>query len=197
MHSSSFLRVLEKLEHGNEDTAQSLWEHYFPKLVNLARRQLGNRRRVADEEDVALSAFNSFWNGAQAGRFPNLKSREDLWRLLVTITLRKAIDQVNHENRAKRGGGHVRGDSAFRNDSDEGDFGLDAVVGEDATAEQAAILAEEFERLIGMLDTDLAQIAMKRMEGYTSNEIAQQVGCARITIARALSRIREIWSEEI
>jgi hypothetical protein len=53
-------------------------------------------RRVADEEDVALSAFDSFCAGAERGRFPDLKDRDNLWALLVTITARKAADLAQH-----------------------------------------------------------------------------------------------------
>src|SRR5262249_15198784 len=62
--------------------AQKLWEGYFQKMVGLARQKLqGLPRRAADEEDVALSAFNSFCLGAGAGRFPQLSDRDSLWPL--------------------------------------------------------------------------------------------------------------------
>ena len=54
-------------------------------------------RVAADEEDVALSAFDSFCRGAQRGRFPQLDDRDNLWRLLVVITSRKAVDLAQHE----------------------------------------------------------------------------------------------------
>jgi hypothetical protein len=62
---------------------------------------------VADEEDVALSAFDSFCRGAEKGRFPRLQDCDDLWQLLFMITTRKAADLVEHERRQKRGGGLV------------------------------------------------------------------------------------------
>ena len=86
-----------QLKQGNHDAAQKLWERDFEQLVRLARtRLIGSRRRVAeaDEEDAALSAFESFCEGAARGQFPKLTDRDDLWRLLVVITLRKVSDQV-------------------------------------------------------------------------------------------------------
>jgi hypothetical protein len=47
---------------------------------------------VAEEEDAALNAFYSFVRGATSGRDPYLDHREDLWRLLVVITKRKALN---------------------------------------------------------------------------------------------------------
>ena len=83
---------IQLLSTGDPAAAQRLWERYFRRLVGLARTKLrGAPRRAADEEDVALSAFVSFFRGAARGRFPRLEDREDLWRLLVVITARKAL----------------------------------------------------------------------------------------------------------
>ena len=54
-----------------------------------------------------MSAFNSFCAGAAPGKFPQLADRDDIWRLLVVITARKAMAQANREGRQKRGGGRV------------------------------------------------------------------------------------------
>src|SRR5438094_814018 len=89
-------------------------------------------RRAADEEDVALSAFDSFCDGVAQGRFPQLTDRDDLWHVLVTITARKALQLIRHEQRQKRGGGAVRGESVFQEgaDSDSSEeVGLDQIIG--------------------------------------------------------------------
>src|SRR5262249_14212614 len=102
------------LKAGDSKPAQQLWERYFQRLVGLARTKLVNMpRRVADEEDVALSAFDSFCRGAEQGRFPQLRDRNNLWPLLVVITKRKAADLVQHHYCQKQGGGKVRGESAL------------------------------------------------------------------------------------
>ena len=76
-----------QLRAGDPVAAQHLWEGYFRRLVGLARGKLQSLPcRAADEEDVALSAFASFCRGVECGRFPQLADRDDLWRLLVTIT---------------------------------------------------------------------------------------------------------------
>ncbi len=92
--SDDVTRWIRRLADGDELAAQRIWERYFEDLTRLARKRLaGLPRRAADEEDVALSAMNSFYRGALAGRFPQLSDREDLWKLLVTITARKATAQ--------------------------------------------------------------------------------------------------------
>jgi DNA-directed RNA polymerase specialized sigma24 family protein len=93
-----------QLQAGDPAAAQKLWERYFRRLVGLARKKLQDApRRAADEEDVALSAFASFCHHAARGQFPQLADRDDLWRLLVTVTSRKALHLRRDEERPKRG----------------------------------------------------------------------------------------------
>jgi hypothetical protein len=91
---------LDQLKAGDPLAAQKLWERYFRRLVGLARKKLqGARRGAADEEDVALSAFDSFCRGAEQGRFPRLDDRDNLWRLLMLLTARKAWHLARDEGR--------------------------------------------------------------------------------------------------
>ncbi len=147
-----------------------------------------------------MSAFNSFCAGVADGRFPQLADREDLWRILMTITVRKAYAQVQRQKRLKRGGGRVVEEAALRGQegaspSDPASAaGLDMIAGDDPTPEFAAIVAEEYRLLLDSLEDDgLRQVAISRMEGYTCDEIAAQLGCARRTVARRLDLIRKTW----
>src|SRR5262249_11693198 len=111
--SGSVTHWIGLLKAGDAAAAQKLWESYFRRLVALARKKLqGLPRRAADEEDVALSAFQSFCCNAEQGRFPQLFDRDGLWQLLVVITTRKAAHLRRAEGRQKRGGDQVRVDGA-------------------------------------------------------------------------------------
>ena len=93
-HGSVTLWV-ERLKSGDGEAAGPLWRAYFHRLVHLARQRLrGLTGAAADEEDVALSAFDSFCRAAEGGRFPRLDDRDDLWQLLLVITARKAVDLI-------------------------------------------------------------------------------------------------------
>src|SRR5260370_27999503 len=95
-----------QLKAGDAAAAQPLFERYFAQLVRLARARLqGNPGRTEDEEDAALSAFDTFCRGAEQGKFPQLRDRNNLWRLLGVITARKGIDQVQRARTQKAGGG--------------------------------------------------------------------------------------------
>ena len=161
----------------------------------LARTKLhAAPRRIADEEDAALSAFDSFCRRAEQGQFPDLKDRDGLWALLVVLTARKAADLVRHHNREKRGGGQVQGDSALRPaDGDSGPGGFDHLADDGPTPEEAALLAEEVETLLGRLrDPALRQVAVWKLEGYTNAEIAGRQGCSEPTVERRLAIIRRL-----
>src|SRR5262249_17775188 len=108
----SVTRWVTALKGGDTAAAQPLWERYHGQLVALARQKLRSaRRREADEEDVVQSAFHSFFQGVARGRFPQLHDRDNLWRLLVVITARKALDQLAHQHSKRQGGGTVGGES--------------------------------------------------------------------------------------
>jgi len=190
---------VEQLKAGDHAAAQPLWERYLHRLVGLARTKLPDgRRRAADEEDVALSAFDSFCRGAEAGRFPRLDDRDDLWRLLVTLTARKAFDQMRDEHRLKRGGGAVLGQSALQAAGADVEPAFEQFVGREPTPEAAALVADECRRLLAGLKTDeLRSIAVWKMEGHTNEEIAAKLDCAPSTVERKLQRIRVRWAEEV
>jgi DNA-directed RNA polymerase specialized sigma24 family protein len=185
------------LKAGDPAAAQPLWEHYCRRLVRLARARLrGARRRVADENDVALSAFHSLCRGARAGRFPQVTDSDDLWRLLVVITARKAVNVKKHERRAKRGGGRVRGESAFLSPAEGPPTkrGLEEVIGAEPTPEFTAEMAEECRRLLDRLeDETLRSIALWKLGQHTNKEIADFLDCSVARVERKLQRIRALW----
>jgi DNA-directed RNA polymerase specialized sigma24 family protein len=189
---------IDDLQTGRVDAAaRNLWERYFDQLVHLARARLKDLPKgSADEEDVALSAFDSFCQGAADRRFPRLGGRDDLWRLLVTITARKANAQADRESRRKRGGGRVLDEAALGGES-SGAGGLAAVVGNEPTPEFAAQIADELRRLLAELrDDPLRQVALLRMEGYRNDEIALRMKCSLRSVERKLDLIRQVWTWE-
>jgi DNA-directed RNA polymerase specialized sigma24 family protein len=196
--SGSVSHWIDQLKVGERDAARELWERYFHQLVRLARARLqGAARRVADEEDVALSAFDSFCRRAEEGLFPRLEDRDDLWRLLVTLTERKAIGLIRRERRQKRGGGAVLDEEALAGSDGEGS-GIDQVAAPEPTPEFAALMAEECRRLLDELPSDeLRSITVWKMQGDTTEEIAVRLGCAPRTVERKLQMIRNRWERGV
>ena len=197
---SSVTHWIHELKDGNKDVANQLWHRYFERIVRLARAQLDpTRRRIADEEDIAISVFDSFCRAAEQGRFPDLADRDSLWRLMVTMTSRKVIDQRRHDNRQRRGGGKVTGESGLGNFSTgESPQFIAEIMGDDPTPELACMLAEQVSVLLDHLaDPDLQRLAVGKMEGYTNEEMAEKLGCSLRTIERRLRLIREKCRQEL
>ena len=186
---------IQELKQGDEQAAHELWQRYFRRLAALARQRLGDHgRRVQDEDDVAIKVFKSLCEGAGRGDFAALDGRDDLWRLLATITSRKVAQHFRHEGRQKRGGGQVRGDSIL----DSGEDGLKAIASVEPTPEFLHELADEHQRLLALLDDGmLRNIAVWKLEAWTGREIAEKLGITRRSVERKLERIRELWKGEL
>lgn len=188
-----------RLKEGERAAVQRLWEGYFRRLVGLVRAKLRSAPRslAADEEDVALSAFDSFCRAAEQGRFPRLQDRDDLWHLLVLIAVRKAANLAKHERCQKRGGGKVVHVSALPG-GDEGDGPLFADLRRKPDPALAAEVAEEYRRLLRLLgDRELEQVALWKMEGDTHAEIAAKLGCRPRTVEDMVKLIRRTWASEL
>jgi DNA-directed RNA polymerase specialized sigma24 family protein len=197
-HDHSVTNWLDGVRSGEDLDISQLWDRYFQRLVRLAGSRLpGHARRTMDEEDVALSAFHSFCDRARKGQFPDLASRDDLWRVLFAITVRKAVAAVRHQMRQKRGGGQVLGESAL----DQGDAsiagGLSRFLGKEPSPEDAARFAEQLDALLAKLgDPTLCTIALQRLEGFSSEEIAAGLGLSSRTVTRKLQLVRAKWAED-
>ena len=186
---------IAELRDGEASAAQrELWDRYFRRIVALARTKLGALPRgPADEEDVAISAMQSLFQGFERDRFPDLCDRHNLWSLLAKITARKAINERQKQTAKKRGGGVPRlsvgptggDDSMPRYDPSDDDLGPDFIV----------TMEEEMRRLMAILpDETLRRIAGRKLEGYSSAEIATELGVVERTVERKLALIRATWA---
>ncbi|MCL2709528.1 MAG: ECF-type sigma factor, partial [Planctomycetaceae bacterium] len=108
--SNAFSQWLTNLAEWDEEVAQAIWDDYYGRMVRLARQKLegfGVSRGDYDEEDVASDAMLDFYRGMKKRQFPDLHSRDNLRRLLFTITVRKANDRRKLCFTQKHGGGWV------------------------------------------------------------------------------------------
>ncbi len=191
---SSVTRWLKRMEVGDDLAAEKLWNIYFNKLVHLAHHRLQARhRKIVDAEDIALSAFHSFCRGVENNKFPKLSDRDGLWRLLVCITINKALKVVRNQKRIKRGG-QFR-ELADIDPSKDGMEIINQIVSREPSPEIAVEFAEQYERLMLSLESDeLTMLANWKMEGLTNEEIAEKWNRSTRTVERKLQLIRKIWT---
>jgi DNA-directed RNA polymerase specialized sigma24 family protein len=188
---------LPALQQGNERAAERLWQTYFLKTVRLAKRHMtGLRLRAADEEDVALSAMNSFCRMAQDREDPIADSTE-LWKLLATIVRRKANKERQRQFADKRQEHRLAGESGFspKRDDHETDesAGLAQVAGREPSPELALDLAETWERILSLPDAE--EIVILKRDGYSNSEIAAKMGCSTRTVQRGIEKIKKEWEQ--
>jgi DNA-directed RNA polymerase specialized sigma24 family protein len=198
---SSVTLWLQQFLAGDTDVAvKRLWDRYCQRLVALARGMIGDLpRRVADEEDVAHSAFDSFCRGVARGRFAELNDRDDLWRLLVTITARKASHFREYLNCEKRGDLSVLDQAALEQaGAASANASLDQFLAADPTPEFIAQAAEVYQLLLeGLPNDEFRSLAQWKMEGFTNAEIAAKLDCAPRSVQRRLRVIRLQWTKAL
>jgi RNA polymerase sigma factor (sigma-70 family) len=156
---------------------------YFDRLVQLARKRLQDLPGMANyDEDLALRSFYSVYRRVRDPARPlQLTGRDDLWRLLATRTISRAIDLIRR---------HRPGEVPGACDPKQ-------LLTREPTPEEAAAMADECRRLLDLLEEpELRQIALWKVEGYTNEEIAARLDCVPRTIERKVSRIRLLWKHE-
>lgn len=197
--SDSVTRWLAGVKDGDGADIERIWSRYFSRLARLAGTKLPTHgRRAFDEEDVALSAFQSFCDQANRGQFPRLDDRNDLWRILATLTARKAIVAMRRQTRKKRGGGKVMGESGLATPGSRETAGLAEFCKDEPTPQAAAEFADQLDHLLQKLaDPTLKTIALRKLEGFSSADIAAELGVTTRTVDRKLNVIRALWQEDV
>ena len=176
----------------DNESVRRIWERYYHRLVQLARKNLDARAWGGiDEEDVALSALHSFVRRAETGEFRDLQGRDELWRLLAIITKRKALNVIRREMALRRGGGvRIETESA-----------IGQVFRDEPTPDQTVELLDEAHRLLDVVlargEPRLRAIAVRKLQGDDSAEIARQLGVSRRTVERKFQLIRKLWEADL
>jgi DNA-directed RNA polymerase specialized sigma24 family protein len=176
-----------------DEAALRIWERYSARLAALVRRNLNERiRRREGVDDVLQSMYLSFCSYQKRADQPP-GNRDELWRLLVRITMCKV---ANTAQRNRTAGRDVFREQVGPRDDDSGAFPrwmLERMDASGPTPDEAVAVNEEFYRLLDMLPEDQRRIALWRFEGYTNAEIAGRLGRTVRTVELKLQSIRGRW----
>ena len=182
--------LVDRCRQGDGGAARELFDRYVDRLVAVARRRLSRpiTSRV-DPEDVVQSVFRTFFGRLRAGQF-HLDQQNDLCKLLVRITVNKALQQVAFQKAAKRDPAQ----EAHTGDPDQ-DQVLELLAREPAPEEAVAFL-DQLEHFLTQLDPQERRILEMRLQGYSNEDICQELGIYDRKIRRVLERLRGLAEQE-
>jgi RNA polymerase sigma-70 factor (ECF subfamily) len=190
--------AIQAARQGDANAVAALIEHYRPYLRLLAKIYFGKRlQSKLDESDLVQEA--SLLATRDLANFRGTTEAElAMW--LRSILSNVAANARRHFDQQKRS---VRLEQQFQNELDRSSAGVSRVAGDEsspsqrvARRERAVVLAEALEEL------DVEQrmvITMRDLEGYSLEEIADDLGKTRNAVqkiwARAISEMRRILKE--
>jgi RNA polymerase sigma-70 factor (ECF subfamily) len=171
--------LVQRCRAGDRGAAEQLFVRYSRQLVLLAQRRLGPRLAAREDgEDVVQSVFCTFFRRNSAGEV-EIENSGQLWRLLVTITLRKV--GLRHRR-------HRAGCRAVTAEADA-DL-LVEVAARDPGPEADVALADELTALTRDLPAQYQEMFRLRLQGRGATEIAQMLNVSRRTVHRAVEWVR-------
>jgi RNA polymerase sigma factor (sigma-70 family) len=183
----SFPALLARCREGEEDANRILFEKVAHRLIGLARQHLrGQVRRKVDPEDVVQSVFKSFFGDLRDGDF-DLKTWDNLWSLLVVITLRKCGRKVKHFLGPWR---DVRREATNAPSADESMASCIALA-HDPTPAEAVVLSEIVEQTLRPLKERERKVFEMHLQGHAIEEICAQVQRSEYTVRDVLKRIEK------
>jgi RNA polymerase sigma-70 factor (ECF subfamily) len=172
--------LLRRLRRGEDDAATALYLRYAHRLLALTRKQASTElQRQAEPEDIVQSVFLSFFRKAASGMY-NVPEGEELWNLLLVITLNKIRAKGNFFRAARRDVRRNVGPEFPENDS--------ALTADNEQALQE--LQEVVSELLAQLPPIYADIVSLRIAGHDLDAIASQTKRSRRTVERALQEFR-------
>lgn len=173
--SSAFRAFQERLHAGDSDAANELFDDYSRRLIQLASKNIHPALlKRFDGEDVVQSVFRTFFRRHEEGSF-HIEHSQQLWQLLVTLTLCKTRSHARRHTAEKRNA---------KNDQEITDQGI--LLDGRASPEDALALWEEIDLVLNGLPDRAAEIISLRLEGKSSAEIANDLELTRQTIHRIL-----------
>lgn len=176
--------LIDGLNRQDDDAVGRVFAIYSQRLAHLAACRIDPQLdRRFDGEDVVQSVFRTFFRRHEEGDF-DINTDQQLWNLLVTITIFKTRTYARRHKADKR-------DVAVEQELPE-HFGFLAQV---PLAEDAIALWEEVDLVLAGLPQKAGLILAARLEGKSKSEIADELGISRQTVHRLCTlldqRLRE------
>ena len=185
--------LVGRWRNGDQRAANALFQRYVERLSGVVTAQLADRfKSRMDADDVLQSSCRSFFRRVQEGQF-QFDDDDDVWKLLVTITLNKLRNQIRKHSAAKRDAGQ---ESRPTSNDGPDDYYVQKVAGTPEPVEAFAF-SETIESVADKLSPMHALLLVQRLEGHTQQQIADSFGTTDRSIRRMLDDVKELFDREM
>ncbi|MEM9412786.1 MAG: ECF-type sigma factor [Planctomycetota bacterium] len=182
--------ILKSAQLGDQVAESAVHQRFVARLVRLASSRINQRFRAKIEpEEIVQSVFVSFFRRQKQGDF-QFEDWNDLWALLVKITIRKCAKKVDNFLAAKRDVSRELSGKA----SASRDTSLNAA-SDEPLPHEVAIFNETLDQLFDRLPELLQTIVAYRLQGLSNLEISEKIKRSERTVYRSLNQVREIFLE--
>jgi RNA polymerase sigma-70 factor, ECF subfamily len=188
--TSDPLNLVARWRSGSETAAQQLFDQYVQRLLTLARWHISEKLRGRiDPEDVVQSVFRTFFIRVRNNGF-SFDEADDLFKLLTRITLHKTLRQVAFHRAARRNPERELGKGNSEQDA------IMQVLDTEPDPETVVAFADHLKMFLEKFTQQDQQIIELRLQGYTSEEIAEKLGTYDRKVRRVLERIHAVALQE-
>ena len=173
--------LLSRLRRGEESAATALYLRYARRLLALTQARTSNELAAKEEaDDIVQSVFKSFFRKASAGLY-DVPEGEELWNLLLVITINKIRAKGNYHRAAKRDMRLAAGEQS-----------LEAVASEHADNDTALTeLRMVIDEILKGMPEKSVEIVELRIAGHEVNDIVARARRSKRTVERVLQDFRE------
>lgn len=184
---------------GDGASTTRLWEDYFERIGrSVAGRLTSQGRRYEDQEDVANSVLRTFFRRASLGQFKELGDKDQLWKLLLTIAIRKANDYRKRSMAQRRGG---KDNVLGQNMGDDSDrmAAIDMVASPNSHLPEAELRAQElFDSVMQRMPDDKTRdVVLLHLQGAEKQQIAEMQKCSIRTVERRMQNAIAVWTNAV
>lgn len=173
--------LLRRIRGGEQDAATAIYLRYAERLQALARTKTSEALAARiDPEDVVQSVFRTFFRRATEGDY-DVPHGDELWKLLLVISLNKIRALANYHRAAKR-------DVSSTVPLEEYDQSTSGRDGSQAMALHVLeMIVEDSIQYLPMAQQEMIRL---RIEGHEVSDIAETTKRSKRSVERVLQQFR-------
>ena len=183
----SVQELLHRWAQGDQTAADEFFQRYAYRTWKLAEKLIAQRLKPRfDGDDIVQSVFRTFLRRSRDGEL-DVPASDTIWHLLAAVAHNKIRRRVAHHRMQRRNVDREQSATLPNSASSPPEEWLD----EEPTADDAVALIDEVQAVLSTANPREADIFRYCLEGHSTPEIAQLVGCSRWSVRRVLDRLGE------